>query len=395
MGIALIGNLANEGYKLAKLLRSKGIEADLFLSSSPTSGDADPRLIDPEIEANQPQWIHYYHPIARSRARLPYPFSRIWNLAMSLLQNWQLTCRLSRYDLVHSFTGRLSAGPFLSFYFEHGFKPYVATATGSDLREIALMRNRQGRRMRRHLQKAKLVFTGFDELSMVLFKQLKLSQVRFPPSFVAVDTDKWAPRPVAGKKSEDELLIFHPTHLDWSYKGSDRTSTKGNDRFFRAFARFVKGGNSASLIILDRGVDRLKTRELLKELQIEDRCQFLPEMDSEGLIEYYNRADIVVDQFDIGVPGNICREAMSCGKPVMIYINTECSDLVYPDRPPVLNCRTEEEIYQQLLRASDKEYREQLGRQAREWILKYHHWEKVINQLIFYYETVMGKSLVP
>ena len=390
MRIALIGNLANVGYELTKFLRRKGIEADLFLYS-PTSGDANPQLIDPEIESIQPQWIRYYDPPHQSGARLLYPLHKIWNYARFLLQNWQLTCKLSKYDLVHSFTGRLSSGPFLSFYFEHGFKPYVATATGSDLREVTLMRNRRGRRMRRHFQKAKLVFSGFDEINVSQFKQLRLSQVRAYPA--PVDTDKWAPVPADSKKSRNELLLFHPSHLDWSHKGSDRSSMKGSDRFLKAFARYVKDGNNASLILLDRGVDAVKTRELLRELHIEDKCEFLPETDREGLIKYFNKADVVVDQFDVGSSGGTCREAMSCAKPVMIYINTEYSDLVYPDRPPVLNCNTEDEIYQQLLKASDKEYREQLGRQAREWILKYHHWEKAIDKLIFHYETIVGTEV--
>lgn len=391
MRIALIGNLANTGYIATKLLRRRGIEADLFLSSPPTSGDADPKLIDPEVEHNQPPWIHYYNLYSQSETGLPYPLRRMWNSVRYLLQNWKLTCKLSKYDLVHSFTGKLSAGPFLSSYFEHGFKPYVATATGSDLRESALMRNRMGRRMRRHFRKARLVFAGFDEINVSLFKQLRLSQVR--PIFFPIDTDKWAPIAADIKKAENELIFFHPTHLDWSYEGSDRSSMKGNDRFLRAFSRYIKDGNNASLIILDRGLDKVVTRELIQELQIEDKCEFLPEMDREGLIKYFNKADIVIDQFDVGSSGLTCLEAMSCGKPVMIYIDNKYMDIVYPDRPPVLNCSTEEEIYQQLLKVSNREYREQLGKQAREWIIKYHYWEKVINQLIFHYETILGREL--
>ena len=63
-------------------------------------------------------------------------------------------------------------------------------------------------------------------------------------------------------------------------------------------------------------------------------------------------------------------------KPVMIYVDENCSKILYSDPPPILNCHTEEEIFQQIMKCSDRVFLQTLGKQAMEWVYKYHHWNK-------------------
>jgi glycosyltransferase involved in cell wall biosynthesis len=84
---------------------------------------------------------------------------------------------------------------------------------------------------------------------------------------------------------------------------------------------------------------------------------------------------------------------MSTGKPVMIYIERNCARLIYPDDPPILNCHSEEEIYEQIMKCADRQFLERLGKEAREWVYKYHNWETCLDQFIFYYTLLTGHQI--
>jgi len=270
-------------------------------------------------------------------------------------------------------------------------RPYTALATGSDLRELAIQDSVAGRRTLSSFRKARVLFLSTPDL-IETANELELSNWVYLPH--PIDTERYCPFEYQLNKPNFDTVFFHASRLDWSYTGADRVlaGLKYNDRFIRAFARYIREGHNSLVIVVDYGVDKEKTKDLVRQLGIENNVEFIPPMTKSSLISYYNGADAVIDQFGAGWFGLVALEAMSCVKPVMAYVNKQYSELVYPEGPPILNCRTEDEIYHQLLKASNKEYRQQLGRQAREWILKYHHWEKVIDKLIFHYETILGRK---
>jgi len=73
-----------------------------------------------------------------------------------------------------------------------------------------------------------------------------------------------------------------------------------------------------------------------------------------------------------------------------VSVDPEVADLCYQQQPPVLNCGTEDEIYEQLKSAMSPEYRARIGEQAREWIMKHNHWKKVVERLVWHYESILG-----
>ena len=80
----------------------------------------------------------------------------------------------------------------------------------------------------------------------------------------------------------------------------------------------------------------------------------------------------MVDQFDVGALGGIACEAMAQAKPVMIYIDKNYWPLVYDEEPPVINCHTEDEIYNAILEWADKKKLQDLSERAEKWVRKYH-----------------------
>ena len=373
MRVCLIGNLVGYAYTITKFLRARGVEADLLLSRHETGIEA-PQWEDRDL-ASIPAWIRSWDNLRALEWLAPPENTRRYgpHLALSSLNLVRL---LREYDAVLSFAT-------LSIYSSFSGRPYIACANGSDLRELAQENSIKGRLMRRAYRKAdRVILWNIDHVRVA--ERTGLSQARFVP--FALDCSHYAPgrskfaaevRRAAG----DGIVFFHPSHLDWSYKGADRSSTKGNDRFIRAFARFVRDGNCGYLVMLDRGVDRQLSKQLIADLQISDHVRILPELDRTDLIEWYRAADIVADQFDIGSFGTTALEAMACEKPVLIHIDDVSARDAYGELPPTLSSKTEDEIYRQMLSVRDREVRSDIGAAARRFVLRHHDWQKVTDTL--------------
>jgi glycosyltransferase involved in cell wall biosynthesis len=269
--------------------------------------------------------------------------------------------------------------------------PVINVCTGSDIMELAVERSVLGWLYRQHLRTADLNWCFSAPRSLENLVALRVPRIVFLryPFYLA-------PKPSPIRSEEGKLRFFHASHLDWkaSDQGGHRWSAKGNDRFFRAFARAVRDGLEAECIVLDRGPDRQQARMLARDLGIEGCLSWKPQLSRDELFEEFSRADIVVDQFDVGSHGGITIEAMSLGKPVMVYVNANTSRVVYPDPMPVLNCHTEEEIYSQLMRCRDRNHLFKLGADARTWVEKYHSWETCLDQFLFYFTLLTGKQVV-
>jgi hypothetical protein len=59
---------------------------------------------------------------------------------------------------------------------------------------------------------------------------------------------------------------------------------------------------------------------------------------------------------------------MSCGKPVVAHADPLLWTRWHGSAPPVVEARTEEEIYRQMVTLEDSRLREDYGRRGRTWI---------------------------
>jgi glycosyltransferase involved in cell wall biosynthesis len=373
MKVALLGNLAGYAYNVTKFLRRRGIVADLFLSKY-DSGLANPGWEDPATSNEPPEWVYYWDrdltvPQAGSvdaeTGRKPPLY--LLRSAVHLIH------ALRRYDVVVTFTVGAIYAMFTG-------RPYIAHAIGADITELACERSPLGRLMHQGFRRARhLCLLNINQFSYAELHGYR--HAHFMP--FALDVDRYRPevveRPLDLKPYD--LLCLLPSRLDWSGAGGGRVSTKGNDRFLRAFARFVHEGHKAFCILLERGVDVDRTRTLIADLNIEKATRFWPAMPKEELIRAYNMADIVIDQFDMGAFGTIGLEAMACAKPVFIHIDRAAALQAYGNEPPVVNVRSEEEILEGLYRALDPDWREALGKAARNWVMTHHDGERVAEAL--------------
>ena len=389
MRIALIGNIAGVGYIWTKLLRRKGVNADLYLAPWEWRPDW-------EDDSHETDWVHPYgRPIPSFSFLPPTIRDRVRNISWRLIERL-LVRKLLGYDLVNSFTGSLFFSPAsIRVFGIERRKPYIACATGSDLTEVAVQAGERGKQMRQFFQQSArtlLLNANMIELS----RKLSFQNSEFFPFLI--DTEKYSPGVVDKEYgSKKQTLFYMVSRLDWGLldNAPGRNSTKGNDRFIRAFARYVKENGNAYLVFADKGADREPARQLVSDLGISSQVSIIPEMRKNEFIRHIRMADVVVDQFDIGGFGMGALEAMACAKPVLIYLKDHCVAECYSEYPPILNARTEEEIYEQIKRAMNPKFQNEIGRSAREWILKYHDWNIVGDRLIRLYADVLAKWKQP
>lgn len=313
---------------------------------------------------------------------------------ITIHSTWEFLKYAKKSRLIVSFTGSLIS--FLGFFWP--FRPFlmlppvINITTGSDITELANEKSVYGFIYRQYLHSVDINWCAPYPYSIRNIFLHNIPHVVFMryPYYLLDNFNK-----DCINDNNQMISFFHVSHIDWKVMdaGETRNSSKGNDRFIRAFAKAVKFGLPAKCIILDRGPDREIAKKLIHDLGVEDRFIWKPHLSRDELVCEYYKSDVVVDQFDIGGYGGISIEAMSAGKPVLLYVDRACARLLYPEDPPVLNCHSEEEIYEQIMKCADRQFLEKLGKEAREWVYKYHNWETCLDQFIFYYTLLTAHRI--
>jgi len=344
-----VGNLVNHGYYLVKKLREEGLMIDLLLRDNPKETE-DPKFLDKELEY-YPKWISFFE--------------------MRGNWKWNVIKFMKKYDLIQAST----EFPIFSLF---SGKPYVAFATGSDIIELAHKNSLKGILLRWAYHKAKaVIFPGPYMFEYV--KILKLKNAIFIP--FPWDYTKFFPIKNIVKENQ-KFTIFHPTNHFWRQKR--------NDIFLKAFVKFAIKYKNIELILINRGPDFEKSLKFLNNKVSKNQITIIPSsIPQSELNNFYNKADVVVDQFFVGTTGLIGQEAMACGKPLIQYADKELYKKFYPEAPPILDARNEEQVFHHLCKLyEDHDLVSKVGNQSREWIIKNHDVKKIIKKYVFVYKSI-------
>ncbi len=369
----ILGNMANDGYAVAKQLRKMNVDVDLAINTS-DFGMALPEWedgsfndnIDPynfkinEIKSwNAPTWIRYFdfkNKLPRKKHRIEKLKSRI-NL-MKLIREYDVVEAHVPFSIYTQFLGipyvAYDAGWIRYFPFEKGVKNWLA---------------RQG-----YKKAKKVIITNPDTFEIAdNLSYLQKDRVCFIP--FAIDPEKYKPinsSELRSKyvKNSDDILLFCPSRQIWK--------EKGNDKIIKAYSKFTKNFPNSKFIMVEWSDDEKNSKRLAESLQLTNKIIWIKPVPKNRLIEYYNAADVILDQFVLGSWGTSTPEAMSCGKPVIMFYKKEFIDRAFGEEPPILNSFTVDEIYNNLTKlVQDIEFRNEIGKKSREWIKKTHSPQKV------------------
>ncbi len=370
MKIAHIGNLCNLGFIYSSFLRKMGVDAHLYIHDQMP---VTPMQWDGFEDETNASWVHRY-------PRKP--------LSMALNQI-PLGLELAKYDLIHSWCCSLL--PPLELILALKGTPYFGYATGSDLREAALTNTINGIRIRRHFRNAVHVAHHHDDPLVEAAEKIGLkgcSVLKFPvgetePKDYDLNQDR-------------ETVFFMPSRFHFTPTVEGQVYFKNNDRFLRAFGKYINNGGKARLIALRRGGDLEKAIEMINEMGIGEHITWKEEMTPYDLAKSFYDCDVVVDQFtglSYPIPGGmIPLEAMAHGTPVIASFDEKRNRAQYGSAAPILHCLTEDEIYDRIVQCEDKEFIRQQGLTSKEWTTEHHGWQTIMTRMIDRYSKAIHNS---
>lgn len=131
----------------------------------------------------------------------------------------------------------------------------------------------------------------------------------------------------------------------------------------------------------------------LERLRCYDEVRFIDPVPHFRMAQLVNSFDIIVGQFAIGSLGVSELESMACGKPVVCYVDQAMYDQWYDKPPPVISARHADAVAEAVSRLVQlKTLREDVGRQGREWVLRYHDNLRVASQVVSHYLALDGND---
>lgn len=167
---------------------------------------------------------------------------------------------------------------------------------------------------------------------------------------------------------EADVVAFVPSRVDYYWKGQDRLLPALTDAAAARRLHLIFTG-------WGRDFDDLRRRVPAGS------ATFLPfALSKPALSEFYQAADLVIDQFVLGHYGTATQEAMACGAPVMLNCDFDEYERNGWMPPPAINASSAEEIADAFNRiAANAIDLEKTGADGHKWIMALHGTPKVAN----------------
>jgi 2-polyprenyl-3-methyl-5-hydroxy-6-metoxy-1,4-benzoquinol methylase/glycosyltransferase involved in cell wall biosynthesis len=312
-------------------------------------------------------------------------------LAPDDLAGWQqiadvLAPAFAEYDVIQAY----STYPIIPLL--ASIESFAAYEHGT-LRDIPFEQSPVGRACALGYREAPVVFvTNGDDLEPA--RRLGIDPARVVALPHAVDTNKLFQfatrnddlRPAA----HSQPLFFAPARHDWTE--GVRSQLKGNDRLIRALPLVLEQDAGCHVVFVEWGRHVPQSKRLIRELGIEDVVTWVRPLRKEALWQRYLASHAVVDQFVMDVIGGVAFEAMALGCRVVTALDAAVSESFFGEAPPLLAAQTPEEIAAALLGVIEDPGDEQmLGARARDWVLRCHSSERIVDLQAIAYERLLTR----
>jgi glycosyltransferase involved in cell wall biosynthesis len=357
MKIALVDNMNNNFFSIARYFREMGIQADLFLIPNST-----PLLFLPENDSfddvEKSDWIKFF-PV--SYGFFDYIFPR----------NFIIKKTFHNYDKV------IACGQSIGFLSRAGIKVDLFIPYGADLFNFPVFQiEKVSRKITRFLpslimallrskyQKTGIKAAGATIINMnwgVAREAVEKLNIKFVnlPRLMIYEKPKLTQIAVEvfDFMSDSDFVVFSPTRHLWKTNSDPLKDfdmfggVKRNDKLIRAFSQLVKKRlfKNPMLIFFEYGTDVKYSKSLISDLNIDDFVIWLPVMPRKLMLAGMLKADFIADQFREGMSATsagVTNEAISCGVPIISNTEGAIHDQHDPYYGcPILQALTADEIY--------------------------------------------------
>lgn len=278
-------------------------------------------------------------------------------------------------------------------------QPFIAYEHGT-MREFPFEDSSRGRLYALSVKKAeKLIITNADCNRAA--DRLGLKNYVFIPHIIDERFMRPFESPFKRMLKEEhgcDFIFVAPARHHWKNcpPGLENSWFKRNDIMIRALGKLFSSRPKlkALVIFFEWGQEVELSKELIRECGFADKTLWKPICSKPAMQEYYNAADVVLDQFNdgIGTFGAVAPEGMACGKPVLINYKEDLHRWCYPVLPPLINTKDEDAIAMALGGLVDNpDYLARKGEEGRKWFLEHHSSSLVISRMVDVYMEIAEK----
>ena len=370
--VAFIGNMNNNHFAIMRYFKDFGIECHLFLLDnlpthfSPHNDTWDVEKFNKSITKLNIGWP--YKDFLKKKYKLKLEGFDIY-----------IGCGLSPYYFQ-------KAGKKLDIFLPYGSDlyelPFKSSFTLTDIKNNlkSLIHNLFVYKMQRQgILNSSKIFT-INHIAIISDALKKLQKESLPLSTPMVYLEK-SVNNIDFRKyvNENEVKKFNFrifSHSRQFWGDTLRLETKGNNKLIKGFANFAKRIDDVCLILFEYGPSVDNSKNLVKKLGIENKVIWVKKMPRKYIYAFIKLyVHLGADQFDTGYFGASCYELMAHGIPTMNYLKDD--EITFQQKtnrpiPPVLNVSDEKEISDAIQKIhSSKEFKEKMGKNAKEYFDKY------------------------
>ena len=356
MKILHVGN-ADSGYVITKELRKIGWDCEFMTPKHMIFGAketvSNPVNFDMDLKDELPEWMSTYDLNEKG-----------WK--------YKLIKKMRQYDLIHVYM----EAPILGLFSR---KPMISQSVGDDLRELAFKNSLRGFLLRTAYKKSKAYIFEWPPHKPFVEK-LKIKNPIFIPkiwdfSFFQKNNSK--------RNDGDGLTLFHPLTQNWK--------EKGNEKFLKGFVKLCKAKQDVFLYLIDWGIDADKAKDLLDHPEVKKRLKIIKgPIPKNQMLEYMQKSDILVDQFNSGSFTRTGIEGLSFGIPLLINFNEQLHLDLFGDIPLVINAKDEDEIFAKIsYLVKNKDEIIKYGENSKKWILNHYNIEQNIKKYANIYNKIL------
>lgn len=322
MRIALVGNLNNTLSSIARYLLDEGYDVFLYKFANEPSHFDPKRDMFKNILENRIKILPFFKTIDifnKNLKSLKGEF-RDFDLIIGCgyLPAWFSKLNI-RLDIFIPYGSDIYSSPFFKFTFNPKYclgnylfsKHQKNGIRNAKLTILEKQSNITERRIERIGLRGNRIYSAVPMLHIPTYEDIpkeELVNLKFYQEYEQI-------------REKYKLVIFHHSRHSWD-NPDDVNEQKGNNYLFEGFAEFIKDvpDNNAVIITLEYGNDVLKTKELIKKLNIEHKVLWFPKQSRKELMLGISLSDLVVAELygDYNLYGTVI-EALCAGKPIMQY----------------------------------------------------------------------------